>query len=658
MIFPYKRLQKLFLLLHGEGQDQAWTSQALAERLEVTVRTIRDDLKKLESILVQHGSRLESKRGKGYSIVIDEPSSYDELLENRHNLQSGSLPMPGSPEERIRFELFKLLNEPGHIKMEDLADQLFISRATMNNDLKIIRQILENYQLQLCIKPGYGVQVTGDEKNIRYCLAEYADVRDEQLQLAPDGITVAQEQLLQPVDPAQIREVVMRHLRHKHVRIADLALKDLITHLAVMVLRVTQGHGLEKFDTVEASGQDQELALQMIKDLEALYSIRFSAGECDYLLLHIISKKMTATDWGGLSDDPLYVTVQRMLDYVYERYSYDLRDDERLPRDLYAHLKPMITRLEHGMNMRNPLLGHIRKYYPLAYEITIGAVKQLQTYVPYEINDSEIGYLALHFGAALERKYQIPHRKRKSVLLVCGSGYGTARILESRLRSLFAELEVSRVVSLREYEEMVSIPEDMVISTIRLRESKGKPSAVIAAIPSERDMATITHMVRSSDTQEEMTLLRYFDPEFFMYRTDQPDKFKLMSEMSDMLSARGVVTERFWPALQEREEMASTALGRGMAIPHPLELSSTRTVVSVCLLEKPIRWDDENEVHAVFMLSICKEDYEQAMGIYDLFVELIRQEELLEGLRTCDAFEDFAQIVRHTLSTKSTDAYA
>ncbi|MNI96761.1 hypothetical protein D3C73_1552830 [compost metagenome] len=58
------------------------------------------------------------------------------------------------------------------------------------------------------------------------------------------------------------------------------------------------------------------------------------------------------------------------------------------------------------------------------------------------------------------------------------------------------------------------------------------------------------------------------------------------------------------------------------------------------------------------MLSICKEDYEQAMGIYDLFVEFIRQEELLEGLRTCNAFEDFAQIVRHTLRTKSTDAYS
>ncbi|WKL00631.1 helix-turn-helix domain-containing protein [Paenibacillus amylolyticus] len=93
--------------------------------------------------------------------------------------------------------MFKLLGEPGHIKMEDLADQLYISRATMNNDLKIIRQILENYQLQLQIKPGHGVKVVGDEQRFRYCLAEYADARDEEL--GPEGMTAAQERLLYPI---------------------------------------------------------------------------------------------------------------------------------------------------------------------------------------------------------------------------------------------------------------------------------------------------------------------------------------------------------------------------------------------------------------------------------------------------------------------------
>jgi mannitol/fructose-specific phosphotransferase system IIA component (Ntr-type) len=92
-----------------------------------------------------------------------------------------------------------------------------------------------------------------------------------------------------------------------------------------------------------------------------------------------------------------------------------------------------------------------------------------------------------------------------------------------------------------------------------------------------------------------------------------------------------------------------------MAIPHPLELSSNRTAVSVCLLEKPIKWDDNHEVHVVFLLSICKEDYEQAMGIYDLFVELIRREETLERLKQCHSFDAFMLIARQVLAVKSND---
>jgi galactitol-specific phosphotransferase system IIB component len=124
-------------------------------------------------------------------------------------------------------------------------------------------------------------------------------------------------------------------------------------------------------------------------------------------------------------------------------------------------------------------------------------------------------------------------------LLVCGSGYGTARILESRLRSLFAELDVSRVVSLREYEEMPTVDEDLIVSTIRLQQSKDKPSAVISPIPSERDMETITRMVRASDEEQELSLLRYFDKELFMTRLDRPDKDALIEEMSGTLKRKG-----------------------------------------------------------------------------------------------------------------------
>lgn len=662
MTFPYPRLKKLFRLLevHG-GQEQGWTTRALAERLEVTERTVRDDLKKLDHLLQSHGARLESRRQHGYSIVIDDEQRYRELS-MKSPVKDDAPPLPDTPEERIRYELFALLNAHQDIRMEDLADSLYISRATLNNDLKILRQIMEEYGIQLSIKPSHGVSIVGEEKSIRYCLAEYADVRDEDHTLSS---SMDQEHLLHPVQIPELRSMVVEQLRQHNIRMADLALKDLITHLAVMILRIQSGHGLQQFESVASASKvppsdpDAVLADSIIRSIEQAYQLQCPVGERNYVQLHIASKRMTEDEesWQELQSDRLLLAVRSMLDYIHERYAYDLRNDERLTRDLYAHLKPMMIRLEHGMNMRNPMLHHIRKHYPLAYEVTIGAVKQLQSYYPYDINDNEIGYLALHFGAALERKYHIPHRRRKTVLLVCGSGYGTARILESRLRSLFAELDVTRVVSLREYEDMLSVKEDMVISTIRLPSQKNKPAAVVAPIPTDRDMATITQLVRTSDQQQESSCFRYFRPEWFMRLPRATDKDTLLREMSARLLEQGVVTERFMPAVLEREAMASTALGMGMAIPHPLELSSTRTAVYICLLEEPLPWDEDNHVHAVFLLSICKEDYEQAMGIYDLCVELIRQQPLLDRLQECNTFGAFLEVAGEALASKSPELY-
>ncbi|MEW4371852.1 BglG family transcription antiterminator [Paenibacillus kandeliae] len=656
MSFPYRRLKKLFLLLRdSSAREQGWTTRALAEMLDVTERTIRDDLKKLNELLQNGGAHLESQRNQGHLIVVDDEHQYARLCGESAEEAATEPVLPDTPEERIRYELFTLLNANDYMRMEDLADSLFISRATMNNDLKILRQIIEKYSLQLSIKPAHGIRLSGSETHIRYCLAEYADTRDEEHGWS--DWSTEQEHLLQPVDLRQLHKLVTAHLQNHHVQMADLALKDLITHLAVMILRIRAGHGLESFDEMPPADHHEELVNGLLRELEQQYELQCPPGEQYYIQLHIASKCMTSEQWQELQSDRLLLAVKQMLDYIHERYAYDLRDDERLPRDLYAHLKPMMIRLQHGMNMRNPLLAHIRRHYPLAYEITIGAVKQLQTLFPYDINDNEIGYLALHFGAALERKYHIPYSRRKTVLLVCGSGYGTARILESRLRSLFAELDVTRVVSLREYEQMSTIREDMVISTIRLPQQKNKPTTVVAPIPSDRDMASITRLVRTSDQQEENSCLRYFQPDCFVRLPSATDKFTLLRQLSEHLLEKGIVTSNFLPAVLEREQMASTALGQGMAIPHPLELSSTRTAVYVCLLDEPLQWDDENRVQAIFMLSICKEDYEQAMGIYDLFVELIRQEPLFARLQQCRSFDDFLDIARETMTLRSLEPY-
>ena len=58
-------------------------------------------------------------------------------------------------------------------------------------------------------------------------------------------------------------------------------------------------------------------------------------------------------------------------------------------------------------------------------------------------NDAEIGYLAMHFGAAKER---IDSRKRKkrtvTIGVICASGFGVAQLMMAKLRSHFSDWDI------------------------------------------------------------------------------------------------------------------------------------------------------------------------------------------------------------------------
>ncbi len=108
--------------------------------------------------------------------------------------------------------------------------------------------------------------------------------------------------------------------------------------------------------------------------------------------------------------------------------------DKELKIGLALHVKPAISRNRYGMNLRNPMLAAIKEHYPLAFEAGIIAGLVIKEQTGIDIHENEIGYLALHFGAAIERK----NRKPAETLYHCMRiGAGSAQLLREKLRSHF-----------------------------------------------------------------------------------------------------------------------------------------------------------------------------------------------------------------------------
>ena len=165
------------------------TAGYLGQILEVSSRTIREDIKELNHILSNHGAEVRSTRGIGYELEIIETKDFHSFLSDRSQNTIADNKLPNSPESRIVYMIKKFLLSEKYIKLEDLVDEMHVSQSTLQLDLKSIRSILKSYNLQLNSLPNYGLKIEGKELNRRFAISEYVFNRDH---TAPDLLWIEQ----------------------------------------------------------------------------------------------------------------------------------------------------------------------------------------------------------------------------------------------------------------------------------------------------------------------------------------------------------------------------------------------------------------------------------------------------------------------------------
>ncbi|MNZ45384.1 Mannitol-specific phosphotransferase enzyme IIA component [compost metagenome] len=221
-----------------------------------------------------------------------------------------------------------------------------------------------------------------------------------------------------------------------------------------------------------------------------------------------------------------------------------------------------------------------------------------------------------------------------------------ARMIEAVLQRKYPQIDVTRTVTLREYELAESISEDFVISTARISE-KAKPVVQIAPFPTDYQLEQIGKLVLVDRTRPWM-LEKYFDAEHFRVINTHIDQQTLFQELCLQLETEGFVGAEFLDSVVEREAIVSTMLGDGIALPHSLGLLAQKTVVYTVLAPQGLKWGDET-AHVIFLLAISKSEYEEAMAIYDIFVTFLR-ERAMTRLCACHDFDEFKAVAMESLS--------
>ncbi len=634
MRFPNQRLAQLFTLLRNETLPQ----DELAQRLSVSTRTVRADITALNALLAQYGAQFTLNRGSGYQLKIDDRSRFQALEETAPKTQH----VPRTAQERIHFLLVRFLTSAFSIKLEDLADEWFVSRATLQNDMVEVRERFQRYQLTLETRPRHGMKLFGSEVSIRACLTDLL----WELTLQGGINPLISAEALEADVPAQLEPVLQETLTRHHIRLTDVGERFICLYGAVVVRRVSEGYPLADFSAEDVAQNVRDAARDLAGELQRLAGKPFSPAEEEWLCVHIAARQVQDVDPETISADDDEALVNYILRYINSQYNYNLLDDAQLHADLLTHIKTMITRVRYQIMIPNPLLDNIKQHYPMAWDMTLAAVSSWGKYTPYTISENEIGFLVLHIGVGLERHYNIGYQRQPHVLLVCDTSNAMVRMIEAILQRKYPQLAIAATISQREYEQREAIDEDFVISTVRIGE-KDKPVVTIAPFPTDYQLHQIGKLVLVDRTRPWM-LNKYFDAAHFRVIDKPIDQQTLFAELCQQLQQEGFVDAEFHDSVVEREAIVSTMLGDGIALPHALGLLAKKTVVYTVIAPQGIAWGDET-AHIIFLLAISKSEYEEAMAIYDIFVTFLR-ERAMSRLAATRSFDEFKTVAMECVS--------
>ncbi|MBX4778654.1 MULTISPECIES: transcription antiterminator [unclassified Klebsiella] len=634
MRFPNQRLAQLFTLLQNETLPQ----EELAQRLSVSTRTVRADITALNALLQHYGAQFTLTRGSGYQLVIHDPSRYQTLEESAPKAQH----IPRTAADRSHFLLVRFLTSAFSIKLEDLADVWFVSRATLQGDMVDVRERFQRYQLTLETRPRHGMKLFGSEVSIRACLT---DLLWELSQQGPLNPLIGEEAFDASV-PALLAGVLQETLTRHHVRLTDAGERFVCLYGAVAVRRVSEGYPLADFSAEDVAQNVRDAARELASTLQQLAGKPLAAAEEEWLCVHLAARQVQDVDPGTISADDDEALVNYILRYINQQYNYNLLDDAQLHADLLTHIKTMITRVRYQIMIPNPLLDNIKQHYPMAWDMTLAAVSSWGKYTPYAISENEIGFLVLHIGVGLERHYNIGYQRQPQVLLVCDTSNAMVRMIEAILQRKYPQLEIAATLSQREYEQRQEVAEDFVISTVRISE-KDKPVVTIAPFPTDYQLDQIGKLVLVDRTRPWM-LNKYFDEAHFQVIDAPMDRQTLFATLCQQLQREGFVGAEFHDSVVEREAIVSTMLGDGIALPHALGLLAKKTVVYTVIAPHGIAWGDET-AHIIFLLAISKSEYEEAMAIYDIFVTFLR-ERAMARLAVTRSFDEFKAVAMECVS--------
>lgn len=468
-----------FLMKHENSYVNA---SSLSDLLNVSTRQIR---KYIQSI--NKKKRIILSSHKGYKIDKNQFSQSVSMKEKSEFSLS-------NPQDR-QFLLAKtLLLSSNSISITELFNLLFVSEATLDRDLEIIREQLARFQIDL-IKKNKMITINGTETKKR------AFMRSLIKQQSFDFFAVSNyHSLLHSKYELNSMKHDLKNIFEKNqTYMNDYVLDNFIVHLTIMIDRIKAGY------EIVSSKKETKIYSNLIVDLyhymEDEFSISLNPHERANIYL-LVQNNISAIDYHNMDLDSLedYIDPaiiefsESVITMICNEYYLDHFDRE-FQLQYTIHLNNLFQRVENNYTIRNPLTAKIQSEYPLIYDIAVSMAQEIMKNFGIKINEDEIAFLAFHVGGYFERKM---NKNKLRTLIVTPDYYQMKDSLEREIKERFQkELVIVGTLSTYEFKMLYADGKNDNVQMIISNALDPTIKNVVTVSPflSEEDLLTINHKI-------------------------------------------------------------------------------------------------------------------------------------------------------------------
>lgn len=619
---------RIAVILRNIEMQSVCSVESLAAKLDVSQKTIRNDIKELNCLL---GGYACIGNNKGIcKLIVFAPKGFTEIRNKIYKQED----LFNSSHTRMAYMFWQLMHAEEPYLTDDLSEEMKVARTTTIGDLNRLRKVIEKYDLKIKGKANTGLALCGDEYKIRLFILENI-----------------YEQLYLNFPLGQIIREKLYDFQER-LSMDALGFGFFYRFFVVMIQRMESGHTIKKLEPKyeELYGSSAYMIVdEFLNEIEQVKGYKISKEERLFLSISVAGMRTPANTAEIEQKISISEGVADLIIEILDRIKAELNVTvvaNELFDDFVYHVFFMINRLKYGFHIYNPMVDDFKNKYSVAYKMAEIAKGVLEERVGIEMTEDEKGFLAAYFGVFLLE--QEPEKKRCKIAIVCGSGKIIGRLIENQLKKIF-DVEPEFEIFYGIFDENRKDDFDYIVTTTELHMDTKTPVIFMDEVFDREyiqrkfeNMRYLSEAGRTIRKGIDSLFMNLLDETRFFVLDQESSYDENVDRMARALTNQGELDAGFAQRVREREKYSTMVLDQNIAFPHTKNMLSKLTL-AMGVFPDMLKDDKYGNIRIIILLGIPEsmEDDTVLVRLYDDILSIGKKPDVIPKIQKMESYREF-----------------